>query len=85
MSEHSIVNLAGSLPMVKKISEKNKNILRMLDPEELKIGGLSDDNAEDHLEDEIDSELDDDSDNFALDSVTLHDFITRYEYLKEEI
>ena len=58
----------------------------MLDSEEFKIGGLSDDNAEDYLEDEIDSELEDNDDsNFALDSVAFQDFMARYEYLKDEM
>ena len=58
----------------------------MLNPEELKIGGLSDDNAADQLEDELDSELNDEGEsNFILDSAAFQYFITRYEALKDEM
>ena len=58
----------------------------MFNPEELKIGGLSDDNAADHLEDDIDSELnDEDEHNFILDSAAFQSFMARYEALKDEM
>lgn len=85
-SQNPITNQTNRTRILRKQSQKNKDILRMLDPEELKIGGLSDDNAGDQLEDDIDSELDDDDDsNFALDSAAFQDFMTRYELLKDEM